>query len=587
MTTARFHGPTAIAKFGTNWLISDGANYCIRRIDSSGNVSTIVGLCGTKGNVPSAGTTVSGSAARLGSPKELVVVGTDLYITDSDYHKIRKVDLSDLNNIQVSTFAGSSAGSIDAVGTAARFNRPWGLASDGTFLYVSDYTGHTIRRVSLSSAEVTTVAGLNVTSGTTDGIGTAARFKSPLNIAVGAGYLYISDYGNSLIRKMDLNNFNVTTLVGGAGSAVTLVGALGPYSQLSAPRGLMVSGEDLYLTDTGTRLISKINTTTGATTVIAGKSGMYGSLDGTAEDETPVFRYTAEVDGVVYATDKDQHLIWKIDASGHRTVFAGRKKLPGTSDGSLLSAQFNTPLGITALGKSLYIADRSSSTIRRIDLLSSTVSTVAGSALQIGSDDGVGTAARFLLPQGITNDGTHLYVSDSGNMLIRRVRLSDLEVTTIAGVAGLSGTQDGPGLEASFAGPLGLVWLAGSVYVADVSSHTIRKIDLLDNNKVTTLVGTAGTAGATDGSGVDALLSGPSDLGTDGKYLYFADSANGVIRRTDPSTGETKTWLGVLGARVDKPSSVSEARLYRPMSLSITPNAIYINSDHRALMKLH
>ncbi len=586
-TTARFNTPSGIVKFGTDWIVSEAAGNCIRRIDNLGNVTTIVGLCGTGGNVPSAGTTVSGATARLRAPRDMWIEGTDLYVADYTNHKIRKVDLSDLNNIQVSTFAGSSQGVLDGTGLSARFNGPWGITGDGTFLYVSDFTGHTLRKVSLSGGVVTTIAGTSATSGETNGAGATALFKNPASLAKDANYLYIADSGNSLIRKMDLVTLNVTTLAGNTGPTTTFEGDLGIYAKFNGARGIAISGTNLYVANTSARTIVRVNTSTGATSTVAGRTSSNGSINGKGQEDIARFRSVTEVDGFLYATDTDNHIIWRIDSSGTKTLFAGGRKNPGTTDGALLSARFHRPIGITSIGKTLYVVDRSSSTIRKIDLQTISVSTIAGSPLQTGATNGIGTAARFNLPEMITTDGSDLYISDKENQLIRKLQVSNNLVTTIAGTAGVSGSTDGTGLAASFSDPLGLTWHENHLYVADFSNNLIRKIDLTNSNAVTTLAGSAGVMGSSDGTGTAALLSNPSAIQTDGKYLYVTDASNGSIRRINPNNGATTTWIGESELRIDKAGDFSAAKLYRPMNISITPSGVYINSEHRALFKVH
>ena len=106
---------------------------------------------------------------------------------------------------KVTTFAGTagSSGSTDAVGTSARFNKPRGITSDGTNLYVSEYNNHTIRKIVISTGVVTTLAGTAGTSGSTDATGTLARFYSPVGLTTDGTSLYVADRFNHTIRKIE------------------------------------------------------------------------------------------------------------------------------------------------------------------------------------------------------------------------------------------------------------------------------------------------------------------------------------------------------------------------------------------------
>jgi hypothetical protein len=109
--------------------------------------------------------------------------------------------------------------------------------------------------------------------------------------------------------------------------------------------------------------------------------------------------------------------------------------------------------------------------------LSGVVTTLAGTTGTSGTTDGTGTSALFNSPDGITNDGTNLYVTDYNNHTIRKVVISTVVVTTLAGTAGTSGTTDATGTSALFNFPIGITSDGTSLFVADILSHTIRKID--------------------------------------------------------------------------------------------------------------
>ena len=158
------------------------------------------------------------------------------------------------------------------------------------------------------------------------------------------------------------------------------------------------------------------------------------------------------------------------------------------------------------------------------------VTTYAGSAAASGSTDGTGTAARFLAPQGITTDGTNLYVTDTSNHTIRQIVISTGVVITLAGSAGTSGTTDGTGTAARFSSPVEITTDGTNLYVADTSNHTIRQI-VISTGMVTTLAGSAGTSGTTDGTGTAAKFNLPHGITTDGTHLYVVDQNNSTIRK--------------------------------------------------------
>jgi hypothetical protein len=124
----------------------------------------------------------------------------------------------------------------------------------------------------------------------------------------------------------------------------------------------------------------------------------------------------------------------------------------GTMVGYLYSSGL---VDVASDGTNLYVVDSSNNIIKKVVISSGDVSTFAGSAGDAGSTDGIETAARFNSPQGITTDGTNLYVTD-GNNTIRKIVISTGEVTTLAGSAGDAGSTDGTGTSAKFSSPKGI-----------------------------------------------------------------------------------------------------------------------------------
>ena len=141
----------------------------------------------------------------------------------------------------------------------------------------------------------------------------------------------------------------------------------------------------------------------------------------------------------------------------------------------------------------VYVADTGNNTIRKITP-AGVVSTLAGMAGSSGSADGTGSAARFYYPFGVAVDGSgNVYVADTYNNTIRKITPAGV-VSTLAGTAGSSGSADGTGSAAQFYYPCGVaVDGSGNVYVADTDNYTIRKIT--PAGVVSTLAGLAGKFG--------------------------------------------------------------------------------------------
>ena len=237
-TAARFSDPSGLARDAAgNLYVCDARNHVIRKIAPGGVVTTITGQAGVSGAVNG-----TGSAARFSFPSDIAVAqdGT-LYVADTGNHCIRKItaagvvttlagDLGSADDIDVSY--GSTyttvAVDLDGTGSNARFNSPSGITLAGNFLYVSDTGNQLIRRISLAGV-VTTVAGKAGEWGTADGTGTNARFNAPMGLCMGAdGNLYIADSMNHTIRCMT-PQLAVSTYAGNA-----LEAACKPGPRLSA-----------------------------------------------------------------------------------------------------------------------------------------------------------------------------------------------------------------------------------------------------------------------------------------------------------------------------------------------------------------
>ena len=219
------------------------------------------------------------------------------------------------------------------------------------------------------------------------------------------------------------------------------------------------------------------------------------------------------------------------------------------------AARFDWVEGVAVNGDAQWglIADTYNQTIRHVDILSGQVTTIAGEAGVSGSDDGVGSAARFDTPfhLAISPDESFALVADSGNHTMRRIDLATYAVTTIAGLAGSSGSADGVGSAARFNDPRGIA-ISGDgsfVLVADSGNHTVRRIDLA-TLAVTTLAGNPGLSGSADGIGAAARFDTPASvtLSGDGSRALVADPFNRLIRALDLGTLAVTTLAGQAGS---------------------------------------
>lgn len=194
--------------------------------------------------------------------------------------------------------------------------------------------------------------------------------------------------------------------------------------------------------------------------------------------------------------------------------------------------------------------------------------TLAGSAGQIGSADGINSAARFNWPMWVAVDRTgNLYVADWGNHTIRQLASSGA-VTTLAGLAGTPGIADGTGSAARFNGPMGLaVDDPGNLFLADWGNHTIRQIT--PSGVVRTLAGLAGSSGSEDGTSSSARFNHPAGVAVDNAgNLFVADSANYTIRKVTPA-GVVTTMAGLAGSGGKADGTGSAARFRKPYGIAV------------------
>jgi sugar lactone lactonase YvrE len=544
---AEFYNPFGVAVDSAgNVYVADGANNTIRKITSSGIVSTIAGFPGTPGSADG-----SGGNARFSAPRGLAVDRSgNIYVADLGNHTIRKMTATSGTNWVVSTIAGfpGTYGTNDGAGSLARFYRPTGIAVDAaTNLYVADYNNYTIRKITPAGTNwlVSTIAGLAGNINTNDGTGGIARFEGPAGIALdGAGNLYVADSLDEAIRKITPSGSNwvVSTFAGSARLSGS-TDATGSAARFNYPAAIVWDGaNNLYVADANNNAVRKV-TTAGVVTTIAGlPAALSGSADGTGGSARFYEPQGIGISsaGTLYVADTDNNEIRKVTSAGVVSTFAGTAA-GGSADGAGSTARFNYPYGITVdAGGNLYVTDQNNHTVREITP-AGIVNTMAGSLASSGSADGVGGNAQFNEPQGVAVDTNgNVYVADFINFTIRKISPAGV-VSTIAGLAGSSGRTDGTNNAARFSYPDGIALdNAGNLYVTDSHNDTIRKLTPVigtTNWVVSTIAGLAGTSGVTDGPNSLARFNAPVAVTVDkNNNLYVVDQVSfaSLIRKVTP-----------------------------------------------------
>ena len=382
-----------------------------------------------------------------------------------------------------------------------------------------------------AAGDVTTVAGTSGQAGFADGAGSAARFSRPGGLWLEGGRLFVADDGNYAVRAIDVAAGGAVTTILGAISAGSADGSAAD-ARFFAPQGLAVdaAGANVYVADTDNHTIRQVALDGGAVTTLAGAAGQAAYADGNGTD-----------------------------------------------------ARFNTPTSVALddVTHTLYVADAGNRSIRAIDLVSGAVSTLPTNGAP-GS-----MFARFNSPASIVRDGTQLYVSDSGDHVIVAIDRATYLVTVVAGSPRIAGAADGTGAAARFNAPAGLaVDGAGALYVADVLNDAVRKIDL-KSGAVSTVAGVLGVSGSDDGATTTARFYYPTALAIDGLGdLFVGDSLNGVVRRVDLAKGVVSTVIGVIddpGVR----TGALPAQIGQPTALALTPKGQLILASENALLVAH
>ncbi len=511
--SARFNYTSGVALDASgNLYVTDYGNQAIRMISPQGIVTTPL--------------------ANLPAGPSAIAVGPSGNVYFSMGYSICELTAGGT----LTTLAGSAsqAGSVDETGASARFSDPSGLAVDASEqVYVSDTANHTIRRITPQGV-VTTLAGSAGQTGNADGTGSSVRFSAPKGLVVGpSGNILVVDSGNGAIRSVTPQGV-VTTLP----PWPTTLPLWTPTSLAASSDGTLFVG--------GSNSIIKI-APGGMVITLAGKEGEFGLSNGTgsAARFSNITGLAVDASGNVCAADYQNSMIRLVTSGGGVSTLAGGPFYPSFGP---------VNLGVDPFGD-VFMPD-SNNTILKITPAGS-VSTFAGIPNQSGSADGPGVQALFGYPAATAVDGVgNVYVTDQLNATVRKITPSG-QVTTLAGMAGQKGSQDGLGSAARFNAPTGIaVDGQGDVYVTD-GGASIRKLTPAGN--VTTLAGAAGQFGFTDGAGASARFNHVYGIAVDASGTVFvADGWNAAVRKITPDGVVTTLpflagWLGSAGAATAGP----------------------------------
>ena len=351
-------------------------------IPAAGLIGTVAGN-GTQGYAGDGGQAAS---AELNAPRGMVVDSAgNIYFADTGNNAIRKITAA---TGVIRTVAGNGTQGYSGDGgsaTGAELDSPAGVAVDpGGNLYIADMANNAIRKVTASTGVITTVAGApdDYWGGYSGdgGPATAATFADPKGVALdSAGNIYIADMFNNAIRKVTISTGIITTVAGNGSSGYSGDSGLATAAELNWPTDVAVdSAGNIYIADSGNVVIREIAASTGAIATVAGNGTAGYAGDGGASTSAnlgdPV-NLAVDAAGNIYISDSGFDVIRKVTAStGIISTVAGVGGYGYSGDGGpATNAELNLPAGLAIapagnfyLTNNLFIADSGNNVIRAV-----------------------------------------------------------------------------------------------------------------------------------------------------------------------------------------------------------------------------
>ena len=541
-----------------NLYIADQANNVIRRVDTSGVITTVAGT-GTNGYSGDGGPATS---AMLFQPAGVAVdTAGNLYIADTENYRIRMVTAKGI----ISTICGNGDSDYTGDGgpaSAATLHQPTGVALDGAGnIYIADYNNAAVRKIA-PNGTITTVAGKGKFGYSGDGgPATAALLNSVSDIKIDAsGNLYIADYGNQRVRMVTpggtISTIAGTGQIGFAGDGGPALSAL-----FSGPTALAIDSTGaVIIADQGNNRVRRI-VPGGAISTIAGQTLLIG--DGgssTLARLTSPFNTATDSSQNLYIADSGENRIRKVSPSGTITTFAGTGAAAESGDGGpAAAAALRVPYGaaVDSAGN-VYIADAGNNAIRKVSAATGNISVFAGNGSccyagpGTGGDGGPAINATLFYPRGVGVDRSgNVYLIDEvqgptgtgQGTCVRRVTADGkINVYAGGGLAGFSG-DGGPATQAVFGNNINIaVTPDGTLYIADAVNHRVRRVDPV-TQIITTIAGNGQSSASGDGGpAVSAGLLFPEAAAVDGAGNIYIGSP-GAVRKVN-AAGTISTYAG-------------------------------------------
>ncbi len=462
----------------------------------------------------------------------------------------------------VEAFNGNDGPTKNASLNIGVSNLPNGIAVDakGNIFFVDKFNNQ-IRSVDTTTGIITTFAGSgpgSYYSGGYSGDGgpaTSARLNLPGEIAFDSnGNLFIADSQNGRIRRVDASTGIITTVAGNGGFTFSGDGGLATAASLNHPAGVALdTNGNLFIADAYNCRVRRVDASSGIITTVAGNGEFSFSGDGGPAIAASLWLpigVRVDTDGNLFIADLYNHRVRRVDAStGIITTFAGSGQSGVSGDGGLATSVDMSPVGVAIESSgNLLIADADSKRVRRVNLSTNIVTTVAGNGeFCFYGDGGTALAASLCAPQGLTADPSgNLLAYDTNNGRIRRINAETGDITTVAGggnpADGLG--DDAPATQATFRGSGLAADARGNMFITDWNNFRVRRVDAA-TGIITTVAGSGGRGGNSGDGGPATLatLAQPQDVVLDRPANLFI-STGALIRRVDARTGLITTYAG-------------------------------------------